>query len=185
MATAPSSYVAAFSVAQADQSDSSGPAINIYCRRRALCLILTCSGNCLRPSVAETGTDLVVLARNMQILSNEMSAKLSGRCINIHLSFLPGFKGAKPYHQAHEHGVKLIGATAHYVTSDLDEGPIIDQDVEPLRHPRCAGPQGTRHRAAGSGARDPASPGRPRDPERPQNRGVHGLRSADRRASCQ
>jgi formyltetrahydrofolate deformylase len=84
--------------------------------------------------VAETGTDLVVLARYMQILSNEMSAKLSGRCINIHHSFLPGFKGAKPYHQAHERGVKLIGATAHYVTSDLDEGPIIDQDVEHISH---------------------------------------------------
>jgi len=83
---------------------------------------------------AETGTDLVVLARYMQILSDEMSAKLSGRCINIHHSFLPGFKGAKPYHQAHERGVKLIGATAHYVTSDLDEGPIIDQDVERISH---------------------------------------------------
>jgi formyltetrahydrofolate deformylase len=84
--------------------------------------------------VEETGTDLVVLARYMQILSNEMSAKLSGRCINIHHSFLPGFKGARPYHQAHERGVKLIGATAHYVTSDLDEGPIIDQDVERISH---------------------------------------------------
>lgn len=81
----------------------------------------------------DTKTDLVVLARYMQILSDEMSARLSGRCINIHHSFLPGFKGAKPYHQAHERGVKLIGATAHYVTSDLDEGPIIDQDVSTLR----------------------------------------------------
>ena len=79
-------------------------------------------------------TDLVVLARYMQILSDEMSAKLSGRCINIHHSFLPGFKGARPYHQAHERGVKLIGATAHYVTSDLDEGPIIEQDVERISH---------------------------------------------------
>ena len=70
----------------------------------------------------------------MQILSDEMSSKLAGRCINIHHSFLPGFKGAKPYHQAHERGVKLIGATAHYVTSDLDEGPIIDQDVERISH---------------------------------------------------
>ena len=78
--------------------------------------------------------DLVVLARYMQILSDEMSARLSGRCINIHHSFLPGFKGARPYHQAHERGVKLIGATAHYVTSDLDEGPIIDQDVERISH---------------------------------------------------
>jgi len=84
--------------------------------------------------VGETGTDLVVLARYMQILSNEMSARLAGRCINIHHSFLPGFKGARPYHQAHERGVKLIGATAHYVTHDLDEGPIIDQDVERISH---------------------------------------------------
>jgi len=84
--------------------------------------------------VGETQTELVVLARYMQILSDELSAKLSGRCINIHHSFLPGFKGAKPYHQAHERGVKLIGATAHYVTSDLDEGPIIDQDVERISH---------------------------------------------------
>jgi formyltetrahydrofolate deformylase len=82
----------------------------------------------------ETRTDLVVLARYMQILSDELSARLSGRCINIHHSFLPGFKGAKPYHQAHERGVKLIGATAHYVTHDLDEGPIIDQDVERISH---------------------------------------------------
>jgi len=78
--------------------------------------------------------DLVILARYMQILSDDLSAKLSGRCINIHHSFLPGFKGAKPYHQAHERGVKLIGATAHSVTSDLDEGPIIDQDVERISH---------------------------------------------------
>jgi formyltetrahydrofolate deformylase len=84
--------------------------------------------------VEETNTELVVLARYMQVLSNEMSAKLAGRCINIHHSFLPGFKGAKPYHQAHERGVKLIGATAHYVTANLDEGPIIDQDVERISH---------------------------------------------------
>jgi formyltetrahydrofolate deformylase len=84
--------------------------------------------------IGETRTDLVVLARYMQILSDELSAKLSGRCINIHHSFLPGFKGARPYHQAHERGVKLIGATAHYVTQDLDEGPIIDQDVERISH---------------------------------------------------
>ncbi|WP_027579896.1 formyltetrahydrofolate deformylase [Bradyrhizobium sp. Ai1a-2] len=82
----------------------------------------------------DTNTDLVVLARYMQILSDELSAKLAGRCINIHHSFLPGFKGARPYHQAHERGVKLIGATAHYVTGDLDEGPIIDQDVERISH---------------------------------------------------
>ena len=70
----------------------------------------------------------------MQILSDGLAAKLSGRCINIHHSFLPGFKGAKPYHQAHARGVKLIGATAHFVTSDLDEGPIIEQDVERITH---------------------------------------------------
>jgi len=78
--------------------------------------------------------DLVVLARYMQILSDGFAAKLTGRCINIHHSFLPGFKGAKPYHQAHLRGVKLIGATAHFVTSDLDEGPIIEQDVERISH---------------------------------------------------
>lgn len=78
--------------------------------------------------------DLVVLARYMQILSDDLATALGGRCINIHHSFLPGFKGAKPYHQAYERGVKLIGATAHYVTADLDEGPIIAQDVEPVSH---------------------------------------------------
>jgi formyltetrahydrofolate deformylase len=82
----------------------------------------------------QTGSDLCVLARYMQILSDEMTVKLGGRCINIHHSFLPGFKGAKPYHQAHERGVKVIGATAHYVTGDLDEGPIIEQDVERISH---------------------------------------------------
>ncbi len=70
----------------------------------------------------------------MQILSDDLSLFLSGRCINIHHGFLPSFKGAKPYHQAHAHGVKLIGATAHYVTPDLDEGPIIEQDVERISH---------------------------------------------------
>ena len=84
--------------------------------------------------IEETGAELVVLARYMQVLSDEFSAWLSGRCINIHHSFLPGFKGAKPYHQAHERGVKMIGATAHYVTGDLDEGPIIAQDVEQVSH---------------------------------------------------
>ena len=88
----------------------------------------------IRDIVTETGAELVVLARYMQILSDEMAVWLSGRCINIHHSFLPGFKGAKPYHQAHERGVKLIGATAHYVTGDLDEGPIIEQDVERISH---------------------------------------------------
>ena len=71
----------------------------------------------------------MVLARYMQILSDDLCGQLAGRIINIHHSFLPGFKGARPYHQAHERGVKLIGATAHFVTADLDEGPIIEQDV--------------------------------------------------------
>ena len=84
--------------------------------------------------IEDTGAELVVLARYMQILSDEMARYLSGRCINIHHSFLPGFKGAKPYHQAHARGVKMIGATAHYVTADLDEGPIIHQDVETVTH---------------------------------------------------
>lgn len=88
----------------------------------------------IRALVEETRAELVVLARYMQILSDEMAAFLSGRCINIHHSFLPGFKGAKPYHQAHARGVKMIGATAHYVTADLDEGPIIHQDVEAVTH---------------------------------------------------
>ena len=84
--------------------------------------------------VDELDVDLVVLARYMQVLSNELCGKLEGRAINIHHSFLPSFKGAKPYHQAHARGVKLIGATAHYVTSDLDEGPIIEQDVARVDH---------------------------------------------------
>ena len=84
--------------------------------------------------VQDTRTDVVVLARYMQILSEDLAAKLSGRCINIHHSFLPSFKGARPYHQAHARGVKLIGATAHYVTPGLDEGPIIEQDAERIGH---------------------------------------------------
>ncbi|HWG05526.1 MAG TPA: formyltetrahydrofolate deformylase [Beijerinckiaceae bacterium] len=84
--------------------------------------------------VRESQADLVVLARYMQILSDGLTAKLEGRCINIHHSFLPGFKGASPYTQAHRRGVKLIGATAHYVTANLDEGPIIEQDVERISH---------------------------------------------------
>ncbi|MDH0621835.1 formyltetrahydrofolate deformylase [Pseudomonas chengduensis] len=84
--------------------------------------------------VDESKTDLVVLARYMQILSDDLCKQLSGRAINIHHSFLPGFKGAKPYHQAFDRGVKLIGATAHYVTSDLDEGPIIEQEVQRVDH---------------------------------------------------
>lgn len=84
--------------------------------------------------VTETGAELVVLARYMQILSDDLASFLNGRCINIHHSFLPSFKGAKPYHQAHARGVKMIGATGHYVTTDLDEGPIIHQDVESVTH---------------------------------------------------
>ncbi len=80
------------------------------------------------------GADYLILARYMQILSPELADRLAGRCINIHHSFLPGFRGARPYHRAHERGVKLIGATAHFVTSDLDEGPIIEQAVERVDH---------------------------------------------------
>lgn len=88
----------------------------------------------VRAIAQESGAELIVLARYMQILSDAQAAYFSGRCINIHHSFLPGFKGAKPYHQAHARGVKMIGASAHYVTADLDEGPIIHQDVEPITH---------------------------------------------------
>ena len=84
--------------------------------------------------MARGGAEYLVLARYMQVLSQDLSVKLAGRCINIHHSFLPGFKGAKPYHRAQERGVKLIGATAHFVTSDLDEGPIIEQAVERVDH---------------------------------------------------
>ena len=84
--------------------------------------------------IESEGAELVVLARYMQVLSNSMCEALSGRAINIHHSFLPSFKGAKPYYQAHDRGVKLIGATAHYVTADLDEGPIIEQDVARVDH---------------------------------------------------
>jgi formyltetrahydrofolate deformylase len=84
--------------------------------------------------VSELEIDFVVLARYMQVLSADVCSALSGRIINIHHSFLPGFKGARPYHQAHSRGVKLIGATAHYVTDDLDEGPIIEQDVARVSH---------------------------------------------------
>ena len=84
--------------------------------------------------VEETGAELIVLARYMQILSDEMCQKMSGRIINIHHSFLPSFKGANPYKQAFERGVKLIGATSHYVTADLDEGPIIEQDIVRVTH---------------------------------------------------
>ncbi|MFT4792636.1 MAG: formyltetrahydrofolate deformylase [Paracoccaceae bacterium] len=88
--------------------------------------------------VRETGADLVVLARYMQVLSDKLSTRLFGKIINIHHSFLPSFKGAKPYHQAHARGVKMIGATAHYVTPDLDEGPIIEQNAERVTHAMTA-----------------------------------------------
>jgi len=84
--------------------------------------------------VEDSGADLLVLARYMQVLSPELVAAVEGRCVNIHHSFLPSFKGAKPYHQAHARGVKLIGATAHFVTTDLDEGPIIEQAAERVDH---------------------------------------------------
>jgi formyltetrahydrofolate deformylase len=84
--------------------------------------------------MADSKVDMVILARYMQILSDDLSTKLSGRCINVHHSFLPSFKGVKPYHQAHARGIKLIGATSHFVTSDLDEGPIIEQDVTRVTH---------------------------------------------------
>jgi formyltetrahydrofolate deformylase len=88
----------------------------------------------IKTIVNDRDAELIVLARYMQILSDDLANFLTSRCINIHHSFLPGFKGAKPYHQAHSRGVKLIGATAHYVTADLDEGPIIEQDVERISH---------------------------------------------------
>jgi len=88
----------------------------------------------IKEVIERSRAELVVLARYMQILSDDMASYLSGRCINIHHAFLPSFKGAKPYHQAHLRGVKIIGATAHYVTADLDEGPIITQDVEHITH---------------------------------------------------
>ena len=88
----------------------------------------------MKDLVESTGTELIVLARYMQILSDDICTAYSGRIINIHHSFLPSFKGAKPYHRAYKLGVKLIGATAHYVTADLDEGPIIEQSVQRVDH---------------------------------------------------
>jgi formyltetrahydrofolate deformylase len=93
----------------------------------------------LRELVTTLGVDFVVLARYMQVLSPELCEELRGRVVNIHHSFLPGFKGARPYHQAYERGVKLIGATAHFVTAELDDGPIIDQDVVRVSHARAPG----------------------------------------------
>ena len=114
--------------------------------------------------------DLVVLARYMQILSNGFATRLAGRAINIHHSFLPSFVGARPYHKAHERGVKLIGATAHYVTPDLDEGPIIEQDVG-TRRPRHVGRGDDRARARHRGDR-----ARPRRPFPPRASGPHQWR---------
>ncbi|MSZ41454.1 MAG: formyltetrahydrofolate deformylase [Actinobacteria bacterium] len=94
--------------------------------------------NALLKLTAEHNVDVVILARYMQVLSDALCSQLSGRIINIHHSFLPGFKGARPYHQAHERGVKLIGATAHFVTAQLDEGPIIEQEVERVTHAHTA-----------------------------------------------
>jgi formyltetrahydrofolate deformylase len=88
----------------------------------------------IKDAITASGAELVVLARYMQVLSDDLASFLAGRCVNIHHSFLPGFKGARPYHQAHARGVKMIGATAHFVTADLDEGPIIVQDVEHISH---------------------------------------------------
>jgi formyltetrahydrofolate deformylase len=88
----------------------------------------------LRDLIEKTGTELVILARYMQVLSDQFTKDYAGRIINIHHSFLPGFKGARPYHQAHDRGVKIIGATAHFATTDLDEGPIIAQNVTPVDH---------------------------------------------------
>ena len=100
--------------------------------------------------------DLVVLARYMRILSPEVCAKLAGRIINIHHSFLPSFRGARPYQQAYEYGVKVIGATAHYVTADLDEGPVIEQEVARVEHNASGGPR----RARAGRRADRAGPGR-------------------------
>ena len=103
------------------------------------------------------GIHLVVLARYMQVLSDDVCRKLSGQAINIHHSFLPSFKGARPYHQAFDRGVKLIGATAHYVTADLDEGPIIEQDVIRVDHNHDARPSSS---APAGTSRPRAVPGR-------------------------
>ena len=97
-------------------------------------LYRACGYGAIEAVMEAAGAPYLVLARYMQVLTPEFADRLAGRCINIHHSFLPGFKGARPYHQAHARGVKMIGATAHYVTADLDEGPIIVQDVEPITH---------------------------------------------------
>ena len=96
--------------------------------------VQTCALPIFRAEIERHSIDVIVLARYMQVLSADFCAHYSGKIINIHHSFLPGFKGAKPYHQAHDRGVKIIGATAHFVTSDLDGGPIIEQDVAHVSH---------------------------------------------------
>ena len=118
------------------------------------------------------GAELVVLARYMQILSNDLCRQLAGRAINIHHSFLPSFKGAKPYYQAHDRGVKLIGATAHYVTADLDEGPIIEQDVARVDHSKTVEnltALGRDTESAGAGPRREVAQRAPRAAERAQD----------------
>jgi hypothetical protein len=131
--------------------------------------------------VTETGAELVVLARYMQILSDDLAAFLSGRCINIHHSFLPSFKGAKPYHQAHARGVKMIGATGHYVTAtstraDHPPGCRAGDPCRPARRPRAQGP---RHRTPRAGRSGPPAPRRPRPAQREQDRRVQELTQAD------
>ena len=118
----------------------------------------------------------MVLARYMQILSDDICKALSGRAINIHHSFLPSFKGAKPYAQAHARGVKLVGATAHYVTSDLDEGPIIEQDVVRVDHQTSRsdpGGAGARRRGPDPGPRRAVARAAPGAVQRPSHRRLH------------
>jgi formyltetrahydrofolate deformylase len=113
----------------------------------------------------EAKADLIVLARYMQVLDEEMCRDFAGKIINIHHSFLPSFAGAKPYHQAHRRGVKLIGATCHFVTPELDEGPIVEQDViriDHLGHAGRHGPPGQGHREGGARPRPPGGGRRPR-----------------------
>ena len=125
-------------------------------------------------TLEDEGIDLLVLARYMRILSPAMVARWAGRAINIHHSFLPAFSGARPYHQAYDRGVKLIGATAHYVTTVLDDGPIIEQDVTPASHRDSIEDlvrRGPGHRADGARASGPLAPRGPRPhPRQPDHR---------------
>ena len=132
--------------------------------------------------VDEERTDVVVLARYMQILPPAMCAARPGGIINIHHSFLPSFAGARPYQQAFDRGVKLIGATCHYVTADLDEGPIIEQDTRRIDHadsPDGAAPGRARHRAHGAGPRGALAPRGPGAAQRQQDRRLHLSTSAE------